>query len=79
MTDTEPFFVFSDRTPVTPKQMGSCLKIVLKKAGFDQKLYGTHSLRAGQTCDLCKLGISVENIKKLGRWKSNAIFRYLKS
>ena len=46
---------------------------------FDDTLYGTHSLRSGRTCDLYKLGLSVETIKKIGRWKSNAVFRYLKN
>ena len=76
-SDCEPFFVFSDRSPVTPKQMGKCIKMILRKAGFNEKLYGTHSMRAGRTCDLFKLGLSVETIKKLGRWKSNAVFCYL--
>ena len=74
---TEPFFVFSDRSPVTPRHLSICLKTVLHSAGFQENLYGTQSLRVGQTCDLFKLRLSVETIKKLGRWKSNAVFRYL--
>ena len=66
------------KTPVTPRHMNSCLKLMIKKCGFDKNLYGTHSLRAGRTCDLYKLGLSVETIKKIGRWRSNAVFRYLK-
>ena len=77
-SDLDPFFVFSDGSPVTPRQMNVCLKLVLHKAGLDQKLYSVHSLHAGRTCDLFKLGLSVETIKKIGRWRSNAVFRYLK-
>ena len=77
--ETEPFFIFADGTPVSPKHMASCLKSMLRKAGFNKKYYGTHSLRAGRSCDLYRLGVPIETIKKLGRWKSNAVFRYLKT
>ena len=43
-TDLEPYFVFSDRSPVKPQQMGRFLKLMIKCAGFDKTLYGTHSL-----------------------------------
>ena len=78
-SDSEPFFIFRDHSPVTPRHMLTCLKSMLQKAGFDKNYYGTHSLRAGWSCDLHKLGLSVESIKKLGRWRSNAVFRYLKN
>ena len=79
LTDFEPFFVFRDKSPVTAYHFRSCLKSVLKIAGFNAKYYSTHGLRAGQSCDLYNLGLSVETIKKLGRWKSNAVFRYLRT
>ena len=60
-----------------PAMTRSCLKNVLRECGFNERLYGTHSLRSGRTDDLLKLGLLVETIKKLGRWKSNAIFKYL--
>ena len=55
------------------------LKSAIKNVGLDEKLYDTHSLRIGQTVDLLKLGFSVETIKKLEHWKSNAVFTYLKN
>ena len=73
----EPFFVFQDRTPVTPSQMHDNLKFLLKLAGFDSSLYNTHSFKLGRTMDLLLMGFSVETIKKIGRWKSNAVFTYL--
>ena len=78
-TENEPFFVFSDGTPVHSWQMRKCLKLSLTLAGFEAKYYSTISLRAGHSCDLHKIGLSVESIKKLGRWHSNAIFRYLRN
>ena len=76
--DDNPFFIFADGSPIKPVHLRKCLKKVIKEAGFDEKFYDSHSLRTGRTCDLLKLGLSVETIKKIGRWKSNAVFRYLK-
>ena len=76
--DSDPFFVFLDGSPILPNRVLLCLKTVIHQAGFDERLYSNHSLRIGRTCDLLKLGLSVQTIKKLGRWKSNAVFRYLR-
>ena len=78
-SDTEPFFVLPDKSPVTPRHLSLCLKNIIRLSGFDETVYGSHSLRIGRTCDLFKLGLSVETIKKLGCWRSNAVFRYLKN
>ena len=69
----EQFFVFRDRSEVHPQHMRSTLKRLLSLAGFDQKLYGTHSLRIGMASDMMKHGIEIETIKKIGRWKSNCV------
>ena len=63
ITDNEWFFIFSDRTTVTAKQVTGCLRLMLHKAGFNEKNYSSHSLLSGRTCDLFKLGLSVETIK----------------
>ena len=76
--DNEPFFTFAGGVPVKPIHMNRCLKTILGKCGFDPIVYSVHSLRVGRSVDLLKLGLSVETIKKLGRWKSNAVFQYLK-
>ena len=66
-TDNEPFFTYSDHSPVTARQLHAYFKTIVKEAGFNERYYGTHSLRSGRTVDLYKLGLSVETIKKLGR------------
>ena len=73
----EPFFVFSDRSPLKPAHVRRSLKTILKNFGLDFRSYGTHGFRGGRSCDLYNMGVSVETIKKLGRWKSNAIYAYL--
>ena len=73
----EQFFVFKDKSPVTASHFRSVLKSALQMGGFDHTLYGTHSLRAGRSIDLLEMGFSVETIKQMGRWKSNAVYAYL--
>ena len=77
-SNTEKFFVFRDGSPVTAQNLRKIFKSILFSAGFDNKLYSLHSIRSGCAGDLLKLGLSVDTIKKVGRWKSNAVFRYLK-
>ena len=78
LDESENFFFFYDRTPVRPANFSSTLKTMLKLEGFDEQKYTTHSLISGRSMDLMKYGISVETIKKLGRWRSNAVYAYLK-
>ena len=77
-TQDDQFFVFRDGTAVTDYHMRVCLKNALIGAGFNHRLYSLQSFRSGRTGDLLKLGVPIETIKKIGRWKSNAVFKYLK-
>ena len=70
----EAFFVFRDRSPVMPQQLRGVLKKILMIESFDKKLYLVHGLCAGRAIDLMEMGVSVESIKKIGCWKSNAVF-----
>ena len=75
----EYFFVFADGSPISGEVMRKTLRSMLKKIGLDSSLYDVHSFRAGRTCDLEKYGYSVDRIKSMGRWRSNAVYRYLKN
>ena len=74
----ENFFIYNDGRPITAMDLRKCLAITLKSVGFDSTLYGLHSMRSGRVGDLMKLGVPLDTIKKLGCWKSNAVFQYLK-
>ena len=74
----EPFFVFSDRSPVKPWNMRNTMNNILRIQGFESNLYGVHSYRIGHAHDLLNLGISISVIKNLGRWRSNAVYSYLR-
>ena len=76
--DDDPFLVFQDGTPLTPTDLRSTLRELLQDIGLDAELYDTHSFRIGRATDLYKHNISVENIKKIGRWRSNAVYKYLR-
>ena len=75
---SEQFFVFADKSPVKPHHFRTTLRSLLDNLNLDSSLYDVHSFRSGRTCDLAKFGYSIEAIKAMGRWKSNAVYRYLK-
>ena len=77
-SDQQQFFIFKDGSPVTPYHFRRTLKAVITHIGLNPDLYQTHSMRAGRSMDLLDMGLSVETIKKLGRWRSNAVFTYLR-
>ena len=76
--DNDQFFVLSDGSNVTAAMLRNCLKESLIAEIFEPSLYLLHCLRSGRATDLSKLGLSVGTIKKLGCWKSNAVFKYLR-
>ena len=77
-SNDEQFFVFHDNSPVSTYNFRVILKDTLEKMGLDPTLYTGHSIRAGRTVDLVDLNFSVETVKKLGRWTSNAVYTYMK-
>ena len=76
--DEEQFFVFADNSPVRPEHVRKTLRFLLEKLSLNPKLYDCHSMRAGRTVDLAKMKISITELKAAGRWRSNAVYRYLK-
>ena len=75
---SEQFFVYEDGSPVTPPQFRELMKKTLIAAGFEDSLYSVHSMRGGKAFDLLKAGVPIETIMRLGRWKSNAVYAYLR-
>ena len=76
--DDEPFFRLSDGSPLKGDQVRVFIRTILQRLGLDGALYDVHSFRIGRTKDLWKYGYSIEEIKAMGRWKSNAVHRYLR-
>ena len=74
----EQFFIFSDGSAVCAWHVRNVLKLVIRLIGINPDLYSCHSLRIGRASDLLRMGCSAETVKKIGRWRSNAVFRYFK-
>ena len=77
-TADEQFFVFRDLTPVTAPHGRHVLKLMISNINLDNTLYGMHSFRIGRTTDLIKCNYSIDEVKLMGRWKSNVIFKYIR-
>lgn len=72
------FFMFRSGIAVSANNFRSVLKEVLKRIGVDSSIYNCHSFRQGRCCDLRRLGYSILDLKLVGRWRSNAVYNYLK-
>ena len=76
---SEQFFTFSDHSAVLPVQLRAIVKKLIKFNHLDPQQYTVHGIRGGWASDLLDAGVSIETIKKLGRWKSSAVFTYLQT
>ena len=79
LDEDENLFVFGDKSPVKAEHARKILKSAIKAIGLNERLYDIHSMRIGRTSDLIKYGYSVEEVQRMGRWKSNAIFKYIRT
>ena len=72
---SEPLF---SRTlgPFNKRWLADNLSTALLHAGYDPTTYSGHSFRRGAANSAVAAGISRENVKILGRWKSDAVNRY---
>ena len=78
LEEDEQFFVLRDSSPVTADHTRNILKWMIERINLDPKNYGMHSFRIGRTTDLIKYHYSIEEVKLLGRWRSNVIFKYIR-
>ena len=76
--DTDDFIVYSDGSQVLPEQVRAVLRKILSRLSLNPSLYDTHSFRIGRATDMQKAGISIEEIKRIGRWRSNAVYQYFR-
>ena len=76
--DEEQFFVFRDKTMVTAAHTRSLLKLTLQKIGLNHSLYGMHSLRVGRCSDLIKFNYDIEEVRRMGRWANNVVYKYIR-
>ena len=74
-----PLFQFLDGSPVTYsfvcRELNKCISLI----GLNPKFYKCHSFRIGAATYAASLGFSENAIQTMGRWKSDAIKRYIRT
>ena len=71
-------FTHWNGSPLTAYQFSSVLNKALTFLQIDTATFKSHSFRIGAATQAHLDGISEENIKKLGRWKSNCFSKYIR-
>ena len=77
VSEMEPLFTFQHNCPIQPMHIRKFLRTAIGRLGINASVYDFHSLRVGRTCDLIKMGYSVDEVKQMGWWKSNAVYHYI--
>ena len=78
-SNKEQFLVFQDNSPLRDYHMRNTLRSVIDKLGLNSNLYDVHSFRIGKATDLMREKMDIEEIKRIGRWRSNAVYDYLRN
>ena len=79
MKFNEPFFIFKDGSNIKHSHVRLTLRKLLNNININSSLYNTSSFRSGRAVDLLHYGYTIEQIQRAGRWKFNAVYRYLKN
>ena len=74
----EPLFLDSNRQVLRKSYFISSTKLTLALAGYDPSNYSGHSYRAGSATAGAAVGFTAWELKKLGRWSSEAYNLYLR-
>lgn len=73
-----PFFQSVNGMPVSYSFFNAHLKNVIVFLGYSPTLYKSHSFRIGAATYAALQGYSDDEIKKMGRWNSNALQHYIR-
>lgn len=73
-----PLFVHFGGEPLTTFQFTHILKKGVKQLGLNPEFFSPHSFRIGAATAAAMAGVSDDEIKKLGRWKSSAFRLYIR-
>ena len=63
--------MFQRDKPVSQSAIRDSLKALMTKIGVDRSKFSFHSTRRGAATEAGRAGLSTEEIKALGRWKSS--------
>jgi hypothetical protein len=73
-----PLFCHFNHEPVTRYQFSAVLQRALQFAGINTGLFSAHSFRIGASTTAYMNGVSSEEIKRMGRWSSDAYKLYIR-
>ena len=76
---TGPLFLFQDNSPLSRPRLVQSLRHALTAAGIDDSNFNGHSFRIGAATAAARRGLSDSLIQTLGRWKSSAFTRYIRT
>ena len=71
-------FSLSFSKPPSRRWLADEIKRLVSAINLDPSDFSTHSLRAGGATDLQGANVSVETVRKVGRWKSDEVFKYFR-
>lgn len=74
-----PLFLLANGTPLSREHLVTRIRIALASTGLDVSGYTGHSFRIGAATAAAIAGLSDSTIQLLGRWKSDAFTRYLRT
>ena len=77
-TSSGPLFCLPNFTPITRDLFIRHLKVSLKFCQLNPSLYKSHSFRIGGASYYASIGLSDQQIRLIGRWKSNAFRKYIR-
>lgn len=72
------FLVHKGGSPLSQYQFSAVFRVALSACGRDPSEFGTHSFRIGAATVADSLGLPVDHIKSLGRWRSDCYMRYIR-
>ena len=73
-----PLFCYTNLDPVPPSYFRVFLNSSLTHAGLSQYRFTPHSFRIGAATYAASTGVPSEQIKVMGRWRSNAFNKYIR-
>ncbi|XP_066446920.1 uncharacterized protein [Eleutherodactylus coqui] len=73
-----PLLVHAAGAPLTRYQFTAVMRSCLKSLGFAPNDFGSHSFRIGAATSAFVCGLRSEEVKRVGRWKSEAYRSYVR-
>ena len=74
-----PLFIHADGSPLTRSQLVASVRTTLQHMGMDTSCFSGHSFRIGAATAAAQAGLPDSLIQTLGRWKSAAFLRYIRT